>query len=489
MQISRPYIHFGMLIASAYPISGLTEEPSSNITIICSPGYSYSPQQPEPISKSFNNSTHPFWSPLNPLPGVLPGITSNSDGSVQVNVPGTGGVNVGKPPVPVPDLNIPIENGLLAIQNYVVQTVTTGNGVIESVINNQVKVIQETANNTVKTVVKGVVDIAATYEKAWNDINKQAVRSFNDITEAGAAIADFVVKDTRAKFDILQNSANQLQEGKIIDAMWNIGVSPLHATEKNFFEATQKSKLLDMAAASAASVYGGPAGAAAYAAWKTLQITGDVNLAFRMGLVAAIQQQGGTFVEGMPGATISEVVKKAAIAGTVGGIAVAAAGGDEKAITDAFLKSSGNVLVQNAQNSVKSVMDNNPNAAAAAQVVGCISAKNVNCLADIPYVKDATGKLIEQVPPSVADIKNKAEEVVGEWTTVQNEAERKANEIMTMIPKLPDSNIIPLANNSVVITWTFGSQAEIKNGLPTVLISAIGDNSPFVSKSDYTPIK
>jgi len=60
---------------------------------------------------------------------------------------------------------------------------------------------------------------------------------------------------------------------------------------------------------------------------------------------------------------------------------------------------------------------------------------------------------------------------------------------MTFIPKLPDTNIIPLANNSVVITWTLGSQAEIKSGIPTVLISAVGVNVPFKSTAQYSPIQ
>ncbi|MGB3251654.1 hypothetical protein [Buttiauxella gaviniae] len=497
MNRKQAYIRLGLLILSTGPVYAMSADTPTyvpqNVTIICSPGYSYNQQPPV----TAENALKPFISdslqnrkainffgfddvidllkpkippiPVNIPEEILPpGTKKNSDGSVVVDVK-------------------PLNPEQLAPQ--LVATLASGAGIIINEINKQVTVVQETANNSVTTVVKGVTDIAATYVKAWNDIGNQAKRSFNDLTEAAKAVADFAVKDTRAQFDILQNSANQLQEGKIIDAMWSSGVSPLHSTEKNFFEATQKSSILDMAANYAASVYGGPAGAAAYAAWKTLQLTGDVNLAFRMGLVAAIQQQGGKIIDGMPGATVSDVVKKAAIAGAVGGIAVAAAGGNEKAITDSFLKSSGNVLVQNAQDSVKAVMNNNSDITAAVQVVGCISAKNVNCLSDVPYVTDAAGKLTEQVAPSLTDLKSKADEVVGTWTALQNNAEKQAADIMTLIPKLPDTNIIPLANNSVVITWTLGSEAEIKSGIPTVLISAIGDNAPFVSTANYSPVQ
>lgn len=511
MNRKQVYLRMSMLFLSAGPVYVMSAETPTylpqNVIIICSPGYDYNQQPPAPAE----NATKPLASDSLPNHNVsnylfgglvpdIPGITRIPDIPGVPKIPGLPGGGIPKVPPELlppgikqhPDGSVvvdvkPLKPEQLAPQ--LVATLVSSTGVIINEINKQISVVQETANNSVKTVVKGVTDIVATYVKAWHDIGEQAKRSFNDITEAGKAVADFAVKDTRAQFDILQNTANQLQEGKIIDAMWSSGVSPLHATEKNFFEATQKSAILDMAATYAASVYGGPAGAAAYAAWKTLQLTGDVNLAFRMGLVAAIQQQGGVYTEGMPGATVSDVVKKAAIAGAVGGIAVAAAGGDEKAITNAFLKSSGNVLAQNAQDSVKTIMDGNPDITTAAKVVGCISAKNVNCLTDLPYVKDATGKLTEQIAPSFADIKSKSDEVVGTWTTLQNNVEKQAAEIMTLIPKLPYTNIIPLANNSVVITWTLGSQAEIKSGIPTVLISEIGDNAPFNSTAQYLPIQ
>lgn len=349
----------------------------------------------------------------------------------------------------------------------------------------QVKFTQDSINNTVTTVVNIVDDIKTTYFKAWSDIGEQAKRSFNDVVDAGVAISQFISSELKDQYALLQNAGNQLQQGKIIDAMWSTSIAPLHNTEDNFFRATQQSGILDAAVASAASIYGGPAGAAAYAAWKTFKATGDVNMAFRTGLLAAIQQQGGSIVNGMPTGSVSEVVKKAAIAGAAGGLAVAAAGGDEAAITDAFLKSSGNVLIQDARDKVNDIVSKNPNASTVAHTVGCISARNVSCIADTPYVKEQSGKLIDQTAPVLSDMKARVDEISGKWTSLRDEAERKANSAMTSIPKLIGSEAIPLLNNSIVITWTLGKTPDIKKSLPSVMITSIGDLAPFKSTTTY----
>ncbi len=133
---------------------------------------------------------------------------------------------------------------------------------------------------------------------------------------------------------------------KSVDAMWGLGTEPAKSGEANFFKATQESKVVNAAAAIAATAYGGPAGAAAYAAWSTYRQTGNADMALRAGLLAAVTSEVGSAVAQMPAGTTGEIIKKAAMAGAAGGISVAAAGGDEQAIKDGFLKSAGNVLIQ-----------------------------------------------------------------------------------------------------------------------------------------------
>src|ERR1700757_2916104 len=108
--------------------------------------------------------------------------------------------------------------------------------------------------------------------------------------------------------------------------MWGLATEPAQSGEENFAKATQESEVINAAAGSAAAVYGGPAGAAAYAAWSTYRRTGNADMALRAGILAGGTSQLGSSVAKMPAGTTGEIIKKAAVAGAAGGISVAAAG-------------------------------------------------------------------------------------------------------------------------------------------------------------------
>ncbi|WP_244510670.1 hypothetical protein [Microvirga guangxiensis] len=91
-----------------------------------------------------------------------------------------------------------------------------------------------------------------------------------------------------------------------------------------------------MAPQIAASTYGGPAGAAAFAAWYTNKKTGDLDHAIRGGVIAGAASAGYANTSAMPSGTVGEVAKKALFTGAVGGVAFAAAGGNDAAVCDAF---------------------------------------------------------------------------------------------------------------------------------------------------------
>jgi hypothetical protein len=475
MKRSNSFMQLSAIALALGPVLSFAEDTKPtippNITIICSPGYAYNQTAPQPSLSGSSISERAQVKTLGFL--GLPDIDILPD------------LGKGFSQLPSWDDIFHTNSGSDPFNS----TVGAVAKLVDRETNRQIDVVKKTAGDATRTVVRAVEDVATTYDKAWNDTGAQVQRSFNDVTEAGAAVADFAGKELSGQYELIKKAGNQIQEGKIIDAIWTTSIEKFHDSEKNLFDAMQNSHVLDQAVTSAAAFYGGPAGAAAVAAWKVMRLTGDINSALRAGALAAVVQQGGTIANGMPNGTISEVVKKAAIAGAVGGVAVAVSGGDEQAITDAFLKSSGNVLIQNAQSQVGEIVKGNPNISAAAETVGCISARNVSCLADIPYVKDATGKLTEQVSPALADIKERVDEVTGKWSTVKTQAEKDANEWLTSIPKLPDLDAIPIANNTAVITWTLGKEEELKNGVPTVVITAIGDNVPFISKTTYTQIR
>jgi hypothetical protein len=104
----------------------------------------------------------------------------------------------------------------------------------------------------------------------------------------------------------------------------------------------------------AASAYGGFGGAAAYAAWLTYNETKDVGLALRVGAITGAAAYATGEVAKIPNTTAQGAVDAGAIAektimaGAIGGVAVAAAGGDKQALQEGFLKSGGVMLVQSA---------------------------------------------------------------------------------------------------------------------------------------------
>ena len=347
------------------------------------------------------------------------------------------------------------------------------------------KTIQKAGSDTVTTLVKAGNDATATYVKAWKDTGKQAKRSFEDAVEAGQAVKNYIKNQAKAQQEAVKNAGKRLRDGKVIDAMWGLAVEPAQATEKNFARATQESAIINAAAQSAAATYGGPAGAAAYAAWSTYRATGDANLAMRAGIISALTSQGGSSVASLPSGTAGEVVKKAAIAGAAGGIAVAAAGGDEKAIKDGFLKSSGAVLIQSGTNKLNAY---SPKAKNAFEAVQCISAKDVDCLSNSTYARDVKGKILYDSDgnPRIASAGLDPKKYIGAWTEVNpKSAEGKLVRNITQISKLPKSETIPLLGNQWVLTWILGQDKVLNHNRPAVVLTSAGDSQPFISTAKY----
>ena len=136
---------------------------------------------------------------------------------------------------------------------------------------------QKAGGDTVRTFVKAGKDATATYVKAWKDTAEQTKKSFQDTVDAGKAATNYTINQVKAYETALNSAEKRLREGKVVDSMWGLAVEPLQASEANFAKATQESTLIATAAASAAAVYGGPGGAAAYAAWSTYRATGNAD--------------------------------------------------------------------------------------------------------------------------------------------------------------------------------------------------------------------
>lgn len=345
--------------------------------------------------------------------------------------------------------------------------------------------LERAGGDTVNTFVKAGKDATVTYVKAWKDTAVQTKRSFQDTVDAATAVANYTTNQIKSYESTLSNAEKRLRQGKVIDSMWGLAIEPLQASETNFAKATQESALIASAASSAAAIYGGPGGAAAYAAWATYRTTGNADQALRAGFLAAATAQAGSSVSAMPNGTMGEVLKKSAMAGAAGGIAIAAAGGDEQAINEGFLKSAGAVLVQAGNDKAKAFA---PKAKDAWDTVQCISARDLDCMSKTTWARDAKGKILKdaQGKPRFDTSKLDPQQYIGKWTGIDPKSvEGKRNALMTKISQLPKVEAIPLMKNRWTLTWTAGKTASMGYGQPTVVLTYVGPHPPFTSAVSY----
>ncbi|MBZ9709957.1 hypothetical protein LB543_24945 [Mesorhizobium sp. ESP7-2] len=341
--------------------------------------------------------------------------------------------------------------------------------------------VKKAGEDTVRTTYKAANDATATYVKAWRDVGNQGKESFDDAVDAGKAVGNFVKNQANDQLTQAAAAAKRLRDGKVVDAMWGLGTEKLQSSEKNFSKATQESKVINAAAATAAATYGGPAGAAAYAAWSTYRQTGNADMALRAGLLAALTSQTGA-ISDMPTGTTGEILRKSAVAGAAGGLAVAAAGGDEKAIKDGFLKSAGAVIVQAGTDKVTAY---SPEAKDAFDTVQCLSARDVDCVSKTTWARDAQGKILEEMP-RIDISKLDPKDYTGTWSQIDpSSAEGQVNAAVVQASKLPNAEAIPLLNNQWVLTWTLGKEQQLESSKPTVVLTYVGDDPPFISEVSY----
>jgi hypothetical protein len=206
--------------------------------------------------------------------------------------------------------------------------------------------VEKAAHDTGHTVEKAAHDTGHTVEKAAHDTGKSIEKAVQDTGKAGESVFRFGVREIKGIGTSAKDARKRLKEGKFVDALWHFATDPLKHAEENAGKAAQESNLVRIAGQIAASAYGGPGGAAAYAAWLTYNQTKDVGLSLRVGAITGAAAYGTAAVGQIPNAKASVIAEKTIMAGAIGGVAVAAAGGDKQAIQEGFLKAGGAVLVQ-----------------------------------------------------------------------------------------------------------------------------------------------
>lgn len=353
-------------------------------------------------------------------------------------------------------------------------------GAVFEVGRHTVETIVDQPKRVATTIFKATDDAYATVTKGMNDLGRESAKAWDDSVDAVRATERFTERQAKGTVTRFQKVAQEAAQGRLVEAAWESSIGGYRDSEKNFFMATQESEVISVAGSTAAAVYGGPAGASAYAAWATYRATGDANLAFKAGLIAAASSQAGKVTSSMPTGTLGKIVQKAAVAGAAGGIAVAAAGGDENAIKNAFLKSGGQVIVQAGTDAAKGY---SPKAVESAQIIQCISARDVDCLSKVRYVVDH-GKLLHDRYFKPLQSKLDPDDLVGQWTEVAQTNTEAAYKKVLEISKLPDRQQIPLMSNKWVLTYSFGK--DIAYGTPVVVLTEVGKTPPFVFKRKYS---
>lgn len=250
---------------------------------------------------------------------VLAGFPGNVVEAVQRALP---------PPPPLPAIPTPEQvNQSLGDISTAVSEVTTK-------LNTELK---NGVQDTIGTVTTGQPqgDIAKTAVKAGDDIIAQAGRDVENVGDAVDATGNFITNQIESTQQSLSDNEKRLREGKMVDAIWHVALDPVRNAEDNLAIAVSDSSLCNNIATASASIYGGPQGAAAYASWYTYKQTGNLVAALKAGAIAGANAHGLQVANGMPN---DDLIKKTLATASIGGAAVAASGGDERAIIEAFVK-------------------------------------------------------------------------------------------------------------------------------------------------------
>ncbi|MDM0110533.1 hypothetical protein QTI66_00115 [Variovorax sp. J22R133] len=359
------------------------------------------------------------------------------------------------------------------------------------------KEVQKEAGDIAKEVQIGAGNVATTIRKAGSDVGQQANRSQHDLEDAGVAIYRYVINEALSTQSAMSNAEKRFREGKVVDAFFHLATEPIQNTEKNAAQAAMESSVLSTVGSVAASVYGGPAGAAAYAAWLTYHQTGDINMAIRVGIIAGASSWANGQAATMQTGTVTDSIQRAAVVGAIGGAAVAASGGDPNAINQAFLRGGAAILVQDGY---KAYVDRDllkelgpANGGAMCMAGGA----DDGCPRPTDYMKDEQGRLIMTDKDGGfhhVEI-GKEGEVHSDWRAIGNASKTppgtpvvgiqtdqlpalsQANEgsaTMVALAKVPGMNAMALFHDRWAVSWEMNPATTVATIVPAIVLTYMG---------------
>lgn len=349
------------------------------------------------------------------------------------------------------------------------------------------KGVKEAGNGIRDLVKEGEKVVKKTFKEIGNAAEDIRIlveegKCGGDICTALSATAEYVEANIKDTGKAVEEAGRRLSEGKPIDALWHLSIAPYDIQQENAARAAMKSSVIRAVGQVAAGAYGGPGGAAAYAAWLTYHQTGgDLELALKAGAIAgatayAMQSisKDVEFADVIKSTKADEILQRAVATGAISGTAVALAGGSEEQIKQAFTTGALTSVIRDGYKELtKANLEDNmkastgaayclkadPNAATATgERLGCLPEPGAYVPKDgnaIRYNSDGTIDVrsidTDQNGLKIDITKLKYERPhVGSWSEVANEGVLGTGEtsgFMTGISRIPGMNGMAVAHD------------------------------------------
>ena len=287
----------------------------------------------------------------------------------------------------------------------------------------------------------------------------------------------------------------QIREGRIIEAFWHLGAEDFKYSDANAAKAARETSLINAAGPEAATVYGGPSGAAAYAAWYTYRTTGDFEMALRVGIVTGAKRVANSAVETLPA---EKPAQKSLISGAIGGVAVAAGGGDVNALVEGFLKSGGMVLVQDGYSEYT---ENDPGTRQSMDEAYCMLANPElsvdpsqpnSCLPPVDvYARDANGNVLDEDGDIWSSKSGKSPDIDARNTEyLSNNGGDRSNirntdwiyergSFMTTVSRVTGMNAMAGFHDHWAVSWNMSALSNKVPVVPAVVMTYMGTTAPL----------
>jgi hypothetical protein len=340
------------------------------------------------------------------------------------------------------------------------------------------KTIAKAFDDTVRTIDKAGKDVERNVDKAGKDTEGEFQRFGLELESAGRGIGKYV-EGQKKIFSEIDLAVQRTREGKVIDALWHAALSPIVVQEHSASEAVLESAYLRAIGQTAATAYGGPQGAAAYAAWITYKQTGDPSLALRAGLITG----ASAWLNGQA-AQIPDTAKRVLVTAAIGGTVVAAAGGSEAAVKEAFLQAGAMVIIQDGY---KRYTTHKMDPTSSSDVPAyCISAIQTGCtpLPDGAILeKDAQGNLLKvdmtKVDPKVPAVGKK------DHTALFQEK----HPAMVATSKIPGMQAMAVFHDQWAVDWNMGALSTPATILPAIVVTYMGFGAPYYENVRSTVVE